>query len=282
MNLFLLHSLPQIAAMQHCDKHCVKMILEICQLLYTSWWCNHGKVKKLENDPCPHDVYKCTHKNHPSAIWVRVNPKHYDWALELGLCLCRQYTMRYGRTHRCESHLQRLCKLKWPEVTPESEQFPKCKAPHKRATVGLPLECEYFDCAISDDVWDECAHYEKGQLHGVKTYRNYYKTKGSDKWTLKWYKNPKNAPPWFRPSEESYDDTLPWDNDYQDSEDNDDMGIDKKNILNTKRIRKSPIRYVDEDYATLMLADIDDDELDAALVAEVSDYEEDVGEYEKE
>ena len=199
MNLFLLHSVAPVAAIDHCDRHVVKMILEICQLLYTAWWCNQRKVKKLEQDPCPHDPYKCTHKNHPCAIWVRAQPTHYNWALELGLNLCSQYARRYGRIHLCQSHLDRLLALKWPEINADSEPLPPCKAPKKRATVGLPSKCEYFDCAISDDVWDKCAHYENGKLHGVKTYRNYYKTKGNDKWILKWNKDPKNAPRWFTP-----------------------------------------------------------------------------------
>ena len=38
MNLFLLHSNARKAAQMHCDKHCVKMILEVCQLLYTAHW----------------------------------------------------------------------------------------------------------------------------------------------------------------------------------------------------------------------------------------------------
>lgn len=33
MNIFVLHWLPQIAALYHCDKHVVKMILEYAQIL---------------------------------------------------------------------------------------------------------------------------------------------------------------------------------------------------------------------------------------------------------
>ena len=36
MNIFYLHKHPEIAAQMHVDKHCVKMILETCQLLSTA------------------------------------------------------------------------------------------------------------------------------------------------------------------------------------------------------------------------------------------------------
>ena len=36
MNIFYLHREPDIAAQMHVDKHCVKMILETCQLLSTA------------------------------------------------------------------------------------------------------------------------------------------------------------------------------------------------------------------------------------------------------
>jgi len=33
MNIFILDNNPKLAAQYHCDKHCVKMILESAQLL---------------------------------------------------------------------------------------------------------------------------------------------------------------------------------------------------------------------------------------------------------
>ena len=36
MNIFYLDKDPKIAAQMHCDKHCVKMILEYAQLLSTA------------------------------------------------------------------------------------------------------------------------------------------------------------------------------------------------------------------------------------------------------
>lgn len=90
MNIFFLDRDPVAAASYHCDKHVVKMIVETAQLLSTA----------LRLNGVDHDgLYKKTHYNHPSAVWVRSSRKHYDWTLELFEALCTEYTMRYGKIH---------------------------------------------------------------------------------------------------------------------------------------------------------------------------------------
>ena len=55
-------------------------------------------------------------------------------------------------------------------------------------------------------------------------------------------------------------------------EDNDDV-VDPRNILpaGSRRKRKAPVRYVDENYAALMLEDVPEDEIDDALSGDCSD-----------
>ena len=199
MNLFLLHADPIKAALVHCDKHCVKMILETCQLLYTAWHLNQpGCVEIssiLPNDPCPHKPYKCTHKNHPSAKWVRADKAHYNWAIKLGFALCFEYTRRYGKVHKCQSHLDRLATLGFPKASNLPEDPPL----RKRALTGLPLGCKYFDCAINDELFDDCAVYnDQGRLNGIQTYRNYYCIKGNNNWVLNWNKGRDTKPKWYK------------------------------------------------------------------------------------
>lgn len=91
MNIFYLHTDPKTCASYHCDKHVVKMILETAQLLCTA---HH-----LAGVPRP-DMYKPTHANHPSAVWVRSSKANYQWALELLYYLLDEYTMRYGKVHK--------------------------------------------------------------------------------------------------------------------------------------------------------------------------------------
>ena len=193
MNLFLLASLARQAATMHCDKHCIKMILETTQLLYTAWWFGRDSLPLPELDTCPYDPYIPTHKNHPSAIWVRASPTHYHWLLELGFALCKEYYIRYGgQFHKCLTHLERLQTMGAPEhISEETYQPPQ----HKCATTGLPPGIQYFHCAINDSLWQQCAVYTDGQLNAIETYRRYYATKP---WALKWGKKSEAAPMWYK------------------------------------------------------------------------------------
>jgi hypothetical protein len=97
MNIFYLHPDPVVCAMHHCDKHVVKMILETAQLLSTA----HRILDEDDNDR--HDrlgLYKQTHKNHPSAVWVREAVGNYVWTHQLLISLCREYTHRYDKVHK--------------------------------------------------------------------------------------------------------------------------------------------------------------------------------------
>ncbi len=105
MNIFYLSNDPNKAAEYQYNKHVVKMILETAQLLCTA---HH----ELESDiPVP---YKVTHKNHPSAVWVRSSAEAYMWAYEHMLALGREYTRRYGKQHltltKCREVLYNLPK----------------------------------------------------------------------------------------------------------------------------------------------------------------------------
>ena len=99
MNIFYLDSCPREAARMQCDKHVVKMILETAQLLSTA---HH----ELDGES---PAYKPTHKNHPSAVWVRNSLQHYAWTVSHLYELGREYKRRYGKTHKTiREHLMSL------------------------------------------------------------------------------------------------------------------------------------------------------------------------------
>lgn len=114
MNIFYLSSIPKKCAQYHVDKHTVKMILEYSQLLSTAHRVLDGtqyidsstgrKIKrwKLEDAKMDMGLYKATHINHPSAVWVRQSSENYMWLCELLLKLCQEYTHRYYKIHKCE------------------------------------------------------------------------------------------------------------------------------------------------------------------------------------
>jgi hypothetical protein len=115
MNIFLLSTDPREAAEAHCDKHVVKMILETAQLLYCAHWV-------LDPDNLLANAYRKTHPNHPCAIWVRESVENYRWLSDLGICLCQEYTYRYGKTHKTETHINWLSD-NFPPL-PEIERTP--------------------------------------------------------------------------------------------------------------------------------------------------------------
>lgn len=95
MNIFFLHFDPRICATLHVDKHVIKMILETCQLLCSA--------VHLSGDYIP--CYKLTHKNHPCSKWTRESKQNYDWLCVLGIELCKEYTFRYGKVHKCQPYI---------------------------------------------------------------------------------------------------------------------------------------------------------------------------------
>ena len=96
MNIFYLNRDPKIAAIEHSDKHCVKMILEYAQMLCTAH-------RELDGDEIADKLfmYKRTHLNHPSTVWTRENKKHYDWLYDLFAALCEEYNKAFKQPPQC-------------------------------------------------------------------------------------------------------------------------------------------------------------------------------------
>jgi hypothetical protein len=95
MNIFFLDYDTKKCARYHCDKHVVKMILETAQLLCGAHWVTGSEAP-----------YKLSHKNHPCSIWVRESLSNYLYLCDLGLELCKEYTYRYGRTHKSQQIIE--------------------------------------------------------------------------------------------------------------------------------------------------------------------------------
>ena len=76
MNIFYLDKDPIEISEMMCDKHNVKMILESAQMLSTA-----HRVLDGDEFANEHEMYKATHKNHPSAVWTRTTDENYNIAL---------------------------------------------------------------------------------------------------------------------------------------------------------------------------------------------------------
>jgi hypothetical protein len=167
MNLFFLDIDPKKCAEYHCDKHVVKMILEIVQMLY----CAHHAVKS----DLPPGAYKQAHLNHPTCIWIRTNLYNYTYAGQVGLELAKEYTYRYNKIHSCQKHVE------WLIINvPKFEKVSYVKTPTFSTfdgVVQVPLAMPE-DCMLMDT---------------VKSYRRYYliHKKRFAKWTTR------KVPDWF-------------------------------------------------------------------------------------
>lgn len=115
MNIFCLDRDPKLAAQYHVDKHVVKMILELSQILSTAHRVLDGEMNigltktgrkqkqyKLQ-DSRELILYKATHVNHPSCVYARTNSFCYSWTHALLVELCEEYSYRYGKIHKCQS-----------------------------------------------------------------------------------------------------------------------------------------------------------------------------------
>lgn len=157
MNIFVLDNDPIKAAQMHCDKHAVKMVLEVAQMLSTA----HRVLDEVDSDV----LYKSTHKNHPCSVWARESSGNYEWLYEHFVALCDEYTHRYGKVHMTDTKLRETLKSLPENITPGT--------------------MTPFALAMPDDVKTNDA---------VESYRSYYSVHKSDIAT--WQKC-RPAPAWW-------------------------------------------------------------------------------------
>ena len=168
MNFFILYYNIEKNAYAHCNRHVVKMILELCQLLYA---CAHVGGAPLESMGVK--PYKLTHKWHPTSIWVRESKENWLYTLKFSTALCKEYTRRYNKHHSCEKHLKALFQLGYYK--------PLEKRPIKNVCGRIKhTKCTPFPLAMPD----ECIVYKNNKASVKKSYQKYYKKKNKE-WTAK-------------------------------------------------------------------------------------------------
>lgn len=145
MNIFVLDNNHVTSSEYHVDRHIVKMPLETAQMLCTA----------ISTDGID-TPYKPTHKKHPCNLWLLESLDNFYWLCDLGIALCKEYTFRYGKTHKCEAIIQ-WCRNNPPKIA----SIGITKQP-----LAMPEECK-----ISESVIDSYRNYynkEKKHLHSWK------------------------------------------------------------------------------------------------------------------
>ena len=100
---------PEELAYMYCDQHVIKILLEICQMMYTAWFYS-DQTEYVESN-APYTVngarrgYKAAHKKHPTTLWISSSIDNYNFAGEIGMCLALEYKKRFGKIHACAKHI---------------------------------------------------------------------------------------------------------------------------------------------------------------------------------
>ena len=138
MNIFYLHEDPIQNAKWHIDKHIVKMPIEYAQLMSTAHRLLDGEmylgktaigrnIKRWKLYDEREDIlYKASHINHPSAIWVRESIENYFQMYKLYMAVLSEFTNRYGKIHG--SSKPSIALIRPPSNIPmvKGTQLPQC------------------------------------------------------------------------------------------------------------------------------------------------------------
>lgn len=157
MNVFYLNEDPKQCALEHNDKHVVKMIIEYAQLMstahrildgeqYLDKTANGRNIKRWKLSDLREDkLYKASHINHPDAIWARKCTGNYEYLWQLFNALCDEYIHRYGRVHETDRKLRGalLCP---PQNIPQGNMTepPQAMPEHCKASDAVTAYKKYY------------------------------------------------------------------------------------------------------------------------------------------
>lgn len=164
MNIFFLSDSQSECARYHCDKHVVKMPLELAQMLSTA---HH-----INDSPFKDKLFKPTHINHQMAKWVRENPDNYLWAYKLFCYLLDEFDLRFDKTKH-----QRIKQIK-----------------HLLCVVPIRLRSSRSSGRLFYTYPPLCMPDKYKEDSIIQSYRNYY---AGDKARIATWKSPGDIPDWF-------------------------------------------------------------------------------------
>lgn len=152
MNIFILDEDPYKAAIQMCDKHVVKMIVESAQMLSTAHRVLDGKATKRSSvsgkrvldyyeldDSRESKVYRAAHVKHPCNIWIRETTANYFWLYNHFIALLAEYKLRFEKVHKCMTLMETL------SISP----YNLSKGDLTRYPQAMPDECKDNDVVIA-------------------------------------------------------------------------------------------------------------------------------------
>ena len=107
MNIFTLHEDPILAARMHCDRHVLKMVVELYQQLGSAV-IRHGATPDMMPLTKAGTPLKGGYHNHPATKWVGDSRQNFRWAASHALELSWEYRRRFGKDHFCTPGIEKL------------------------------------------------------------------------------------------------------------------------------------------------------------------------------
>ena len=178
MNIFYLSHDPQECAVWHNDSHCIKMLLEHCQILstahrildgvmgYTTDATGMSRKRWVLPDEREQLLYKTTHQNHPSTVWARSSKSNYLWLVDMTEALFAEYTYRYGKVH----------------ATQRTGIFDALRTAPTNINTGVdftqPTPAMPDDCKVAGDSISSYRHY----INRYKRHLHHWKNRPTPPW----------------------------------------------------------------------------------------------------
>lgn len=208
MNIFVLHTRAERAAVLHCDAHVIKMLLETTQILYTYLDAIGYALPATDTDGNTIVPYKPTHRHHPCVLWLHGGRAHFRWLLQFANILCLSYSRIYDKVHACDMHIEHmnehinLAKLPdncdgatWLQrlIARGIKQKIVLDCAFKIATANPPDGCAFGVACVGEYPFYRTAN---GAIDLCQTYLDYYNHKRTEtfKRPMRWNKQA-TAPP---------------------------------------------------------------------------------------
>lgn len=131
MNIFATDDCPTASAINLCDAHLRKMLIETGQIM-RAVLDRHGVDKELVPLTSKGTRWRVTHKNHPSTIWAGDDYQNYGWVATHALAMIAEYKRRFGKVHACSQALFDMAQPSvWMRLLPND--------PSRRGLDNLPM-----------------------------------------------------------------------------------------------------------------------------------------------
>ena len=148
---------PKICASYYCNKHVVKIPIEIAQLLSKI----HNELKESNNLDQYYKNPQMISKNIPIYIWIKQSKQNYLWTVELGIALIDEYKFRYDKSDHKTEKVLRLLKNDIPKSIPDIGMTPFLMTNkfdmYQYLSKNILLNCRFFyaDVKCKNDKWNK-------------------------------------------------------------------------------------------------------------------------------